>query len=88
LYDGVSCLPIQVGETFTGQLFGATNCTPPTTIAEIATVSFPGMNFGRLVPINSQVYSRNFNWTATFDHLGYQVMCALAIDRFLSLIFI
>lgn len=45
------------------------------------------MNRGPVVQVNSLVYSRNLNWTATIDNLGYQVMCTMAIDRFLLLIF-
>ena len=51
---------------------------------DIATLSFPGMNKGPLTKLSSLLYYTNLTWTPTIDQLGYQAMCAMALDRFLS----
>ena len=43
LLTGASCTPIKVNETFTSQLLSVNHCGENVSIADIATLSFPGM---------------------------------------------
>lgn len=72
---------IQVGETVSFQLIAINNCGPSITIDDIATLSFSGIVKSDLVMINSTTYYKNFTWTPTIAQIGYQVMCAMAINR-------
>ncbi len=55
------------------------------TIVDIATLSFPGMVSSTIAEINSTEYYKNLTWTPTSAQLGYQVMCAMAFDRYIDL---
>lgn len=85
---GQSCTPVKVNETFTSQLIAVNNCGSNVTIVDIATLSFSGMNQGSLTMLNSLVYYKTVTWTPTMQQIGYQVMCAMALDRFLLQIII
>ncbi|CAF4134926.1 unnamed protein product [Rotaria magnacalcarata] len=75
-----SCTPITVGQTYTSQLIAINYCGASVTITDIATLSFPGMIRGNLIQYNSTVYYATLSWTPTIGELGYQVMCAMAVD--------
>lgn len=76
-----SCILIQVNQTFSSQLIAISNCGSTVTIDDIATLSFPGMIKGSLTMINSTTYYKSLTWTPTTAQIGYQVMCAMALDR-------
>ena len=52
------------------------------TIDDIATLSFSGMIQSNLDAVNSSLYYKNLTWIPTVAQLGYQVMCAMAFDRY------
>ena len=81
-----SCTTVAVGQAYTSQIFAMNYCPSPIIINDIATLSFTSMIKGNLVQHNSTVYSKTLTWTPTKSQLGYQVMCSMAIDRFLSLL--
>ena len=76
-----SCTALQVGQTFASELIAVNNCGTSVTIADIATLSFSGMVQGSVIQLNSTTYYRTLSWTPTITQLGFQVMCAQAIDR-------
>ena len=75
-------MAIGVGQTFLSQIFAVNYCPSPVYIQDIATLSFTNMIKGNLVKVNSSLYYKNLTWTPTSAQLGYQVMCAMAFDRF------
>ncbi|CAF1046129.1 unnamed protein product [Adineta steineri] len=75
-----SCTNVIVNQTYTSEIFAINNCAPSVTIVDVATLSFAGMIKSDLGQLNSTVYYNNLTWTPTSDQLGYQVMCAMAID--------
>ncbi len=70
-----------VGETYTSQLIAMNYCSENVTIVDIATLSFPGMVKGNITELNETIYYTTISWTPTAAQLGYQVMCAMALDR-------
>lgn len=76
-----ACTAITVGQPFTSRVIATNYCGSSVTITDIATLSFPGMIKSSLIRINSTTYYKTVVWTPTIDQLGYQVMCAMAIDR-------
>lgn len=77
-----SCTTITVGDTFTSQLIAKNYCGDNVTIVDIATLSFPGMVKGNLTEMDTSTYYIDLSWTPTTSQLGYQVMCAIAFDRY------
>ena len=77
-----ACIPVQVGQTFSSQLTAINSCGSNVTIADIATLSFAGMTKGSIVKLNIATYYKTLSWIPTTDQLGFQVMCAMAIDRY------
>ncbi|CAF1046054.1 unnamed protein product [Adineta steineri] len=75
-----SCTNVIVNQTYTSQILAINSCAPSVTIVDIATLSFAGMAKSNLGQLNSTVYYKNLTWTPTSAQLGYQVMCAMAID--------
>ncbi|CAF4963763.1 unnamed protein product [Rotaria sp. Silwood1] len=75
-----SCTPIKVNHTFTSTLLAINNCGPTVTITDISTLSFSGMVQTSVIMLNSSVYYKNLTWTPTISQVGYQVMCALALN--------
>lgn len=88
LFTGSSCTPIKVNETFTSQLLGVNHCGENASIIDIATLSFPGMVQGPLMKSSSLVYFKTITWTPRISQLGYQIMCAMALDRFVSYVIV
>jgi hypothetical protein len=76
-----SCMPIQVGQTVSFQLIAENQCGENVTITDIATVSLSGMVKSDLITMNSTIYYKNLEWTPTSAQIGYQVMCAMALNR-------
>jgi hypothetical protein len=81
---GQSCTTVTVNETFTTPVLALNNCGTNVSIVDIATVSFSGMVQSSVNKLNSLIYYKTLTWTPTIDQLGYQVMCAIALDRFLT----
>ncbi len=77
-----SCTSVVVGETFASQLIANNYCGENVTIVDIATLSFPGMVKGNITEVNITTYYNTLSWTPTAAQLGYQVMCAMAFDRY------
>ena len=77
-----SCTTIVVGETFTSQLIARNNCGSNVTIVDISTLSFAGMITSNITKQNSTIYSKTLTWTPTMSQIGYQIMCAMALDRY------
>ncbi|CAF1041174.1 unnamed protein product [Adineta steineri] len=75
-----SCTTVIVNHPYTSQIFAIDNCAPSVTIVDIATLSFAGMVKSNIAQLNSTIYYKNLTWTPTSAQLGYQVMCAMAID--------
>ena len=78
---GDSCISAQVDETLSFQLTAINNCGASINIVDIATLSFPGVTQSNLIMSSSTTYYKDFTWTPTADEIGYQVMCAMAVDR-------
>lgn len=81
---GPSCIPIKVNETFTSQLLAINRCGSNVSIVDIATLSFTGMHQSSITQVNSSISYKNLTWTPTISQLGYQVMCAMAVNRLFS----
>lgn len=76
-----SCIPVLVGQTFTSRLIGINNCGSGVSIVDIATLSFAGMVQSSVIRQDSVNYYKTLTWTPTSSQLGFQVMCAMAVDR-------
>ena len=79
-----SCTPIAVGQLFTSQLIAINDCGPNVTVIDIGTLPFAGVNQGNIIKQNSTTYYKSFSWTPTAAQLGYQIMCAMAYDRYVT----
>ncbi|CAF4971039.1 unnamed protein product, partial [Rotaria sp. Silwood1] len=75
-----SCTPITVGQTFHSMLIAINHCGASVTIVDISTLSFSGMIKGDLIEFNTSTYYKTLSWTPTSSQLGYQVMCAMALN--------
>ncbi|CAF1039474.1 unnamed protein product [Adineta steineri] len=75
-----SCIPVKVGEIFNSQLIAINYCGANITIQDIATLSFSGMTKSAITKLNATIYYKNLTWIPTLNQLGYQVMCAMAIN--------
>jgi hypothetical protein len=84
--DEQSCTPLVVNQTFTSKLIAINYCGPNVTIIDIAMLPFAGVIQGNITKLNSTTYSKSFTWTTTASQLGYQVLCAMAVDRYITLI--
>jgi hypothetical protein len=71
-----------IGQTFTSQLIAVNYCGSNVTIIDIATLSFPGVIESAITVLNTTTYYKNLSWTPTAAQLGYQVICAIAFDRY------
>lgn len=76
-----SCTPVSVGQTFTSRLIAINSCGSSVSIDDIATLSFAGMVQSNVIKQSSVVYYKTLTWTPTNNQVGFQVMCAMAIDR-------
>ena len=74
-------MAITVGQNITTELFAINSCGPSVNITDISTLSFPGVLKGNLIEWNSTTYSKSITWTPTSSQLGYQLMCAMALNR-------
>ena len=76
-----TCIPVRVGQTFTSRLVAINYCGSGVSIVDIATLSFSGMVQSAVIRQNATTYYETLSWTPTSDQVGFQVMCAMAIDR-------
>jgi len=83
LLIGQSCTTVEVNETFSSQLLAINYCGTNVSIVDIATLSFSGMLQSSVIKLSSLIYYKTLTWTPTINQLGYQVMCAMALDRLL-----
>lgn len=79
-----SCTPVVVGQQYTSRLIAINNCGSSVTITDITILGFLGMARGAIVKLNTATYYNDLTWTPTSSQLGYQVLCAMAFDRFLK----
>ncbi|CAF1097116.1 unnamed protein product [Adineta ricciae] len=79
-FSGSSCTLIKVNDTFYGSIFGINHCSSNVTILDISTLSFPGVIQGPLTALNSTIYYKALQWTPTMQQLGFQGMCAIALN--------
>ena len=79
-----SCTSVIVGQTYSSQLIAINNCGASVSIDDIATLSFAGVIQSNITTLNFITYYKSFSWTPTASQLGYQVMCAMAVDRYHS----
>lgn len=79
-----SCTPVVVGQTFSSRLIAINNCGPTVAIDDIATLSFAHNIQSNVTKQNSTTYYKSFSWTPTAAQAGYQVMCAMALDRYIQ----
>lgn len=77
-----SCTPVAIGQTVTSQLIALNSCGPTVSISDISTLSFSGVVQSNITKLNSTIYYKSFTWTPTTAQAGYQVICALAFDRY------
>ena len=77
-----ACIPIAVGQNFTTNLIAMNYCGANVSILDISTLSFPGALKGNLIQINSTTYYKSITWEPTASQIGYQVVCAMAFDRY------
>ncbi|UJR34837.1 hypothetical protein I4U23_027618 [Adineta vaga] len=75
-----SCTVVKVGDSFISQLIAINHCGPSVRIIEIATLSFSGMVQSDIINQSSTTYYKNITWIPTAAQLGYQVMCAMALN--------
>ncbi|CAF3770784.1 unnamed protein product [Adineta steineri] len=75
-----ACIPLSVGQTFNSELMAVNNCGLSVTIVDIATLSFSGMIQGNIAQLNTTIYYKTLSWIPTTDQIGFQVMCAMALD--------
>lgn len=75
------CIPVRVGQPFTSRLVAINNCGSGVSIVDIATLSFAGMVQSAVIQQDARTYYKTITWTPRADQVGFQVMCALAIDR-------
>jgi hypothetical protein len=80
-----TCTAVYVGQPYSSQIIAMNQCGPTVTIDDIATLSFPGMIKSSIAEINSTLYYKNLTWTPSSAQLGYQVMCAMAFDRYINI---
>ena len=76
-----SCTPVIVGQTCSSQFIAINYCGGSVIIEDIATLSFAGVIQDNITNQNSTIFYKSFTWTPTSAQLGYQVMCAMAVDR-------
>jgi hypothetical protein len=75
-----SCTTVTVGQTFAFRLIALNSCGSSVTIVDIPTLSFLGVEESNVVQYNSTTFYKDITWTPTSAQIGYQVMCAMAID--------
>ena len=76
-----SCLAVTVGQSLALQLIATTHCNKNASIVDIPIQAFSGLIESGVYPINSTTYRKSIYWTPTAAQEGYQMMCAMAIDR-------
>ncbi|CAF1073311.1 unnamed protein product [Didymodactylos carnosus] len=74
-----SCTVVVLGTTYSSTLIAWNNCSG-VNIIDIATLSFPGMGKSNLMQYNATYYYKNLMWTPTQAQLGFQLMCAMAVN--------
>ena len=79
-----SCTPVIVGQTYSSELIAINHCGASVVISDIATLSFAGVIQSNITKQNTTTFHKLFTWTPTTAQLGYQVMCAMAVDRYRS----
>jgi hypothetical protein len=82
VFETGQCIGIQVGQTYVIQLIAENFCPNSTTIADIATLSFPIVIKTPIVRNTTRLWSISMTWTPTASSVGSQILCAVAIDRF------
>lgn len=81
--DEQSCTPVIVGQTTVIELIAINSCGPNVTILDISTLAFAGITQGNITKRNATTYHKVYTWIPTTAQLGYQVMCAMAYDRYI-----
>lgn len=76
------CVGIRVGQPYTIQLIAENFCPNSTSIIDIATLSFPIVNKTPIVRNTTTLWSISLIWTPTAAAVGTQILCAVAIDRY------
>ena len=77
------CQAAVVGTNFTIEFTVINQCGSERSIADIATLSFPGLRKGALVQnsTNTSIWSMTITWVPLTSQIGSQVLCALAADK-------
>lgn len=76
-----SCLAVTVGQSVALQLIATIYCSGNVSIVDMPIQAFPGLIEGSVYPINATTYRKSIYWTPTAAQEGYQMMCAMAIDK-------
>jgi hypothetical protein len=76
------CVGIQVGQPYVIQLIAENFCPNSTSIIDIATLSFPIVIKTPIVRNTTTLWSISLTWTPTASAVGSQILCAVAIDRY------
>jgi len=76
------CVGIQVGQPYVIQLTAENFCPLTRTIQDIATLSFPIVIKTPIVKNTTTIWSISLTWTPTASSIGSQILCAVAIDRY------
>ncbi|CAF4082174.1 unnamed protein product [Didymodactylos carnosus] len=69
-----SCTPVQAGVPYNTIIIAIDNCPSVASIAEISTLSIPGMGKGNLTKFNSTTYYRNVTWIPDYSQIGPQIL--------------
>ena len=76
------CVGIQVGQAYVIQLTAEDFCPNSTNITDIATLSFPVVTKTPIVRNTTTIWSTSLTWTPTASSVGTQILCAVAVGRF------
>ncbi len=76
------CVGIQVGQSYVIELIAENFCSNSTNITDIATISFPIVTKTPIIRNTTTLWSVTLTWTPTASAVGSQILCAVAIDRY------
>lgn len=75
-----------VGQTVSLQLMAINYCGLNVSIVDILLVALLNVTQNNISQLNPTTYYKNITWIPTSEQLGYQIMCAMALSRYLSCI--
>jgi len=73
---------VLVGQRLSIDLTVEHDCSNSTSIQDIATLSFSNVNKTQIVQNTTSIWSMTLTWIPTLEQVGSQILCAVAINRF------